>query len=196
MIDAKSVALVLQSCICIASIIFVLVKFWSEARLDAFRQKVFALRDELFDFAAAEHISFDDPAYRLLRQSMNGIIRYAHQLTFFRVCMTAIQIDLAAQTPKDSWSENWQKALEKLGNDDTRKKLTAFHDRAMLLVVDRLVLGSPVLLALVICSVPLLILRMGWLNLKAILKNAPLFTVSHVVDTRMIENEAAAAAIA
>jgi hypothetical protein len=35
---------------------------------------------------------------------------------------------------------------------------------------------------------------MGWLNLKQILSKAPLFTVSHVFDTRMIENQAAAAA--
>jgi hypothetical protein len=196
MMDAKTIALVIQSCICVALIIFVLFKFWSEARLDAFRQKVFALRDELFDFAADGHISFDDPAYRLLRQSMNGKIRYAHQLTFFRVNMTMIQVNLATHTPKVTWSEDWQKALERLRDDDVRRKLEAFHDRAMLLVVDRLVLGSPVLLGLVICSVPFLMLRMGWLNLKAIVKKAPLFTVSHVFDTQMIENEAAAAAIA
>jgi hypothetical protein len=43
--------------------------------LDRFRQDVFGLRDELWDFAASGQISFDDPAYRLLRQLMNGFIR-------------------------------------------------------------------------------------------------------------------------
>jgi hypothetical protein len=53
--------------------------------------------------------------------------------------------------------------------------------------------GSPVLLTLLVASLPILMLRMGWLNLKPILSKAPLFTVSHVFDTRMIENQAAAA---
>jgi hypothetical protein len=38
----------------------------------------------MFDYAADGNISFNDPAYALLRKSMNGFIRYAHTLTFFR----------------------------------------------------------------------------------------------------------------
>lgn len=72
-----------QSIICIAVLMPLLLKLWSGARLDSFRQKMFVVRDELFDYAASGKIEFNDPAYRLLRQSMNGHIRYAHQLTFF-----------------------------------------------------------------------------------------------------------------
>lgn len=194
--DVKDLALVLQSSICIGSIVLVLFKPWSESRLDVFRQRVFAVRDELWDYAAAGNIGFDDPAYRLLRQSMNGIIRYAHQLTFFRVCVTVLRIELAVDSPKGSWSEDWQSALEKIRIEGTRKQLEEFHTAAMQLVASRLIFGSPFLLMLVGLSVPLLMLRMGWLNVKAILKKAPFFTVSHVVDTRIIENEAAAAALA
>jgi hypothetical protein len=196
MIDAKNLSLVLQSCASIALIAVVLFKFWSDARLDAFRQRMFQLRDELFDYAADGSISFDDPAYRLLRQSMNGAIRYAHHLTFFRVCVTMIEIQLAVYVPKRDWSQDWQLALKRLPSDDARNRLEAFHSRAMQLMVGRLVAGSPALLGLVVGSVPILILRMGWLNLKTILNRAPMFTVSHVVDTRILENEAAAAAIA
>jgi hypothetical protein len=196
MIEAKNLSRVLQSCASIALIAVVLFKFWSDARLDAFRQRMFQLRDELFDYAADGSISFDDPAYRLLRQSMNGAIRYAHHLTFFRVCVTMIEIQLAVYVPKRDWSQDWQLALKRLPSDDARNRLEAFHSRAMQLMVGRLVAGSPALLGLVVGSVPILILRMGWLNLKTILNRAPMFTVSHVVDTRILENEAAAAAIA
>ena len=48
---------------------------------DAFRQRAFAIRNELFDFAAAGHVSFDDPAYWRLRQVMNATIRFTHRLT-------------------------------------------------------------------------------------------------------------------
>jgi hypothetical protein len=196
MIDVKDIATISQSAICIALIIVVLFKFWSIARLDAFRQKMFAIRDELFDFAAEGNISFDDPAYRLLRQSMNGIIRYAHQLSFFRVCVTGIEVALEVKVPKNTWSEAWGMALENVHSDEVRKKLEEFHANAMQAIFNRLILGSPLLLGLVICSIPILMLRMGWQNLKVILLKAPSFTVSHVVDTRMIENEAAGSAVA
>jgi hypothetical protein len=191
--SVKDLANIAQSSLCVAAIVFVLFKFWSEARLDAFRQKMFALRDEVFDFAANGEIAFDSPAYRLLRQSMNGMIRYAHQLTFFRVCITHVEINILASPPKTEWSEKWARALEGLPTDEARKKMIAFHARAMDLVMYRLIFGSPLLLGLVVAAVPVVVLRMGWQNLKVTAQKASTATFSRVVDTRMIENEAAAA---
>jgi hypothetical protein len=191
-ISIIDIARVLQSVVLIVSLLFIFFRYWAEARLDAFRQEMFIIRDELFDYAAAGHIGFDDPAYRLLRRSMNGFIRYAHQLSFFRLCITAIELKLAGRNP-ETWSDNWLNALKRV-TPDVRNKLEELHDHAMNTVATRLLFGSPVLLALVIFSLPILALRLGWLNLKQILMKAPIFTVSHVVDTRMIENQAAAAA--
>ena len=196
MIGHHDIALVFQSAVSIAVLGVVLLKFWSEARLDTFRQQMFAIRDELFDYAAAENISFDNPAYRLLRRSMNGFIRYGHQLTFFRICATALELKLAGKSTESTWFEDWESALKKIQDNGVRLRLNEFHDLAMVCAANRLIFGSPVLLLLVVCSVPVLILRMGWLNLKLILEKAPLFTVSHVIGTRMIENQAAAAAVA
>jgi hypothetical protein len=196
MMDAKALSLLLQSCACVVFLVVVLLKFWSVARLDAFRQRMFTLRDELFDYAADGNVGFNEPAYRLLRQSMNGTIRYAHQLTFFRVFVTMIEIQLMIHAPKSNWSEDWQRALEKIPSTDVRGRLESFHGRSIQLLVNRLVAGSPFLLAMVICALPAFVLRMGWLNLKTIFRKATLSTVSHIVNTRMIENEAAAEAVA
>jgi len=193
--DAKTLSLLVESCLCIFLIAFVLLKFWAEARLDSFRQKMFALRDELFDFAADGNIGFADEAYRLLRQSMNGTIRYAHQLTFFRVCMTMAEIELASLGARSDWSDDWQRALGTISDRQVREKMEAFHGRSMQLVIERLVLGSPLLLGFVLLTVPFVALRLGWLNLKTMLSRASLLAVPHLVNTRLIENEAAAAAI-
>jgi len=195
MTDAKTLSLLLQSCVCIAFLVVVLVKPWSTARLDAFRQRIFALRDELFDYAADGNVSFDEPAYRLLRQSMNGMIRYAHQITFFRVIMTMVEVELMIHTPKSNWSEEWRRAVENIPDPDVRSRLQLFHSRSMQLFANRLVMGSVFLLALVIVAFPFFALRSGWLNLKTIVKKAAMFTVSHTVNTSLIENEAAAEAI-
>src|SRR5688572_15210276 len=49
---------------------------------DSFRQRAFALRDELFTFAAVGHVDFNDPAYSMLRARMNSVIRFSHRMTF------------------------------------------------------------------------------------------------------------------
>ncbi len=196
MIGIADVSMVFQTAVCIVGLTFVLLKLWAEHRLDAFRQEMFAIRDELFDYAAAGNLSFDAPAYRLLRRFMNGFIRYGHQLTFFRICVTMIELKLAGYTSESKWTEEWRKSLERIRDDGVQKALVQFHDRAMMCVANRLILGSPVLLSLALCSIPVLMVQMGWQNLKQILNKAPIFTLSHVVDTRIIENQAAAAALA
>ncbi|GAC1691136.1 MAG: hypothetical protein PVS2B2_28790 [Candidatus Acidiferrum sp.] len=62
--EISDIAAVFQSAVCIVLFAIVLLKFWSAARLDAFRQEMFIIRDELFDYAASGQIAFDNPSYR------------------------------------------------------------------------------------------------------------------------------------
>ncbi len=80
-------------------------------RLDCFRKNMFAVRDELFDYAAAGNISFDDPAYVLLRRQINGMIRYGHQLTVFRVLMSWLMRSVSGENQKFQWHDSWEQAL-------------------------------------------------------------------------------------
>ena len=53
---------------------------YRDYRVDLFRQRMFTLRDQLFDIAASGRIAFDDPAYGKLRSMINGYIRFAHRI--------------------------------------------------------------------------------------------------------------------
>ena len=57
--------------------------------VDWSRNAMFEARDELFDEAAAGRLSFDDPNYRRVRDSINSLIRYAHTLSFVRLAIHA-----------------------------------------------------------------------------------------------------------
>ena len=83
MIDAASLALMAQSAVLLMVLWTILFCLWPTVRLDCFRQQIFEVRDELFDYAASGRIAFSHPAYRLLRQSMNGFIRYGHKVSFY-----------------------------------------------------------------------------------------------------------------
>jgi hypothetical protein len=79
--------------------------FWAvkPLQVDILRQRLFAIRDDLFDFAADEGIGFDHPAYRGLRDEINSFIRFAHKITFSRLVLTELFWKMEPVHP--SWHE-------------------------------------------------------------------------------------------
>jgi hypothetical protein len=212
MMSYTQFAAVLQSLLCLAFLMPLLLKLWAGARLDSFRQEMFIVRDELFDYAASGKIGFDNPAYRLLRQLMNGFIRYGHQLTFFRICMGVAQLKVLGQKPSMKWTTDWERAVSNVKDSEVKKCLEGFHSRAIMCVGKRLILGSPVLLIIAVFGglvsiIHMGILRLGQISSKAtvaavarvlsrVSDEATIATASRVIDFRLIENEAAATAMA
>jgi hypothetical protein len=152
--------------------IFVFCKMVPEWRLDSFRQDMFVVRDELFDYAADGNISFDHPAYILLRRQMNGLIRYGHHLTVFRGLMTISIHKISGIPAHASWYDAWQKALVTIEDDSVRQNLERFHRRGMVLAIVRLVTGSPILLAIILVLMVEFLLHGVRESLMQLAKNA------------------------
>ncbi len=178
-------------------LIALLVVFYvlRQIRLDDFRQKMFTLRDELFDFAADGHISFNDPAYVLLRRQMNGMIQYAHQLTLFRVLATGAARSVAGLSDSFEWNNEWESALDSLPVQ-TEQKLNQFHERGMMLAARYFLLGSPNLLASMFVVACVLLtgemFKRSAVGLRSLLKNAARVILKGPLDQRLIEEEAVA----
>jgi hypothetical protein len=157
---------------------------------------MFSVRDELFDYAASGKISFNDPAYRLLRQLMNGFIRYGHQLTFFRACLTVFQVKVMRREKDLTWTTKWEKALANIEDEEVRTSLSSFHDKTTVLVTTRLVFGSPVLITFLLCAVLTMVIHKGLHGLAQIVDDAASSAVSRIVDSRLLEEEAVKSAAA
>jgi hypothetical protein len=151
---------------------------------------MFSVRDELFDYAASGKISFNDPAYSLLRQLMNGFIRYGHQLTFFRTCVTVFQFKVMHESNKMTWTNKWERSLANIKDEEVRKALNTFHSRAAALVAVRLVLGSPLLIIFLLCAVLTMAIQKGLHSLGQMFSEAASNTVSQIMDPRLLEEEA------
>ena len=54
---------------------------WRRTKVDYYRESMFTLRDDLFDYMWQNGLSFDLRAYRLMRESLNGAVRIADILT-------------------------------------------------------------------------------------------------------------------
>ncbi len=59
-------------------------------RVDLFRQALFGIRDELMHDAPAYGIPFDSQGYLVTRTMLNGMIRFAHELSLTRILIIQI----------------------------------------------------------------------------------------------------------
>jgi len=115
---------------------------WREYKVDAFRQKLFALRDDLFDYAQSGSIAFNDPAYTTLRSLLNGIIRFAHRMTFTRFVVLA-----ASTKSQDNPMKAWMQDLRRLP-PDVQEKLKKTHGDIGRAIALHVVAWSPLALIL------------------------------------------------
>jgi cbb3-type cytochrome oxidase subunit 3 len=187
--SATELSIVIQSLLTLVVLAFVVFWFWPEQRTDLFRQQMFALRDELWDFAVDGNIAFDDPAYTLLRQLMNGFIRYAHNLTPYRILMSFLRWKYTSAGPVGQWTASWHAAVSQLPNENTKETLQKFHSRATDLVLGQILL-SPGVLTVCMMLAPILVitvvLHTQWTNLKSIYRD-----VTNRIPLSYIEEEAA-----
>jgi len=61
---------------------------YKRVRLDVFREDLFTLRDDLFDYMRSHDLPYGTRAYGLLRSSINGMIRAADDGSFNLVTLT------------------------------------------------------------------------------------------------------------
>jgi len=120
--------------------------------VDRFRQELFAVRDELFDFAASGRISFEHPAYGMLRSTMNGFLRWAESLHLLQVALWHFAERRSGSAPDPGFEVRWTQALSDL-DPETQDAVQALRNRMHEHLVRYLVFGSPALMLTVIFPV-------------------------------------------
>ena len=76
-------------------------------RINLLRQRLFAVRDQLFQEAAAGKISFDSKAYGMTRTTLNGMIRFAHELSIIRLIVMRV---VQRKADRDEIVERYRRA--------------------------------------------------------------------------------------
>lgn len=78
---------IIQFAIGLLSMWFVYSFMYKRTRADVMREDLFLVRDELFLHVARRGSGFDDPAYLLLRQAINGMIRTARFVSLTKLAI-------------------------------------------------------------------------------------------------------------
>lgn len=117
-------------------------------RLDLTRQKLFKIRDELFDLAEKGELSFDSKAYGLMRTTLNGMIQFTHKLSFIRFVAT---ITVDQKVLKGRISSEFKETMNTALSDipvSARKKILDSRNRMHRVMIRHIIYSSISLSAL------------------------------------------------
>ena len=144
---------------------FLLVLF-RDYCVDRFREDLFSLRQDLFDYAAESGVNFDDPAYGMLRSTMNGVIQFGHRLGLLEILASYFTVRKSGPSGGvfSFWSV-WEKRLGTLPQQE-RKKLLEFHLKMHLLVVKHLLLSSPIMWLLIVVTAGFILTKSAFSKLR------------------------------
>ena len=145
-----SVSIVLFSALSLMGLTILCFWLYRDYRLDLFRDRLFALRDELFDLAAAGKIDFNSQAYGMLRTTLNGFIRFSHRFGISTVAWAASNLTEKRlnEAGVGSFHQTWEQAKAELA-PEVREQVDAILMRMHFVIADQIVFTSGLVLLLV-----------------------------------------------
>lgn len=119
-------------------------RLWESLSVEWTRQRIFRLRDELFDDALAGRVSFQAPAYRVLRDRLNGYIRFSHTCSWLSIFVTYFTVKRSSALLEEfnQAEQAWERDL-KLVPAEAARRLERIDERASQIMAWHMVIGSP-----------------------------------------------------
>lgn len=149
----------ISSLISIGGIFYIFAWRYRILVMEAFRQSLFELRDRVFDFAASGAISFDHPAYVMLRTTINGGIRVGHRETAWHaVVLMALLNSEDTELIFARHDEKWKQATKDL-TPDVQAEIKKIRERIRFLAGFYCQLASPLSVVLLIPAVLIIMVR-------------------------------------
>ena len=174
--------LAFETCIALAALWTLYHYGFRGVALDAYRQNVFAIRDELFAVAVAgkDGFGFNHPIYGRFRTSLNSTLRFAHHVSPLQVLaiMIAIKWEIGVLAQFASKPSSFEDLLRTSDlNPDTKKALEALHLKAAVALIRFMLISSPCSFLLMLGFVSIFSPRVGQMA-----NEAGKFTISKVVE--------------
>lgn len=125
-----------------ASLIAAVQLIYLPTMTEGLRCQVFSLRRALFLGMARGRISRDSEVYQTLRELMNTMLLYAEEATFGRALLHAGLAKVLGR--RADQAPNLDRAIQSIGDVDTRKWLGTLHNDLWRAVMIHALLTSPV----------------------------------------------------
>jgi hypothetical protein len=118
---------------------------WQEYLVSRFRNRLFAVRSDLFALAAEGSLEFDGLAYCGLRFRLNALLRFAHRVSLISLFIALLAERSAKQ--HSPYREKWVRAADQLP-EATRSEVLRLEAEMISAFTSHIVWGSSVLASL------------------------------------------------
>jgi hypothetical protein len=125
---------------------------WQWVCTDYCRQILFEKRDALFDLAHAGKLDFSSAEYLALRQSLEALIRFCHEVTLARLLYFLFSRWLWKGTPEARG--HISTAIRKVHDNEIRQGVSRLFREAHLTIAAMIIFKSPILLLLLLALSP------------------------------------------
>lgn len=129
---------------------------YRDYRIDLYRQRLFAIRDKLFDLGRTGVVPFDHAAYGITRSVINGHIRYAHRIKLFTTVYLALS--KATFVRGQDFHKKWVMSIDAL-DPEPRRQLTDLITRVHFVLIDQMLLSSATMWVIVLPVALILLLQ-------------------------------------
>lgn len=136
---------------------------YKQYRIEETRMKLFSIRNELFDYAMAGSISFNHPAYGLLREIMNSMIRFTHKIDW--VTLILLYMGLRNIRPIKGKFEMFIEELNTLP-DEVKKELSKYLRHMDTAITSHLIKSSILMMSLTVIFGLYVLIRQGCCDLN------------------------------
>lgn len=124
--------IVIANLVAIAALCWLFDGPYRKYRLDLMRFYIRRSRDDLFAAAEVGTIPFNHPAYGMTRQMLNGMIRFGHELGFWRfVAYVLMRRWLSNPTESERFWANYREAVKSLPLPARKEVITAVAEANM-----------------------------------------------------------------
>lgn len=123
----------------IAACLYILYGPSQRLTVDIARQKLFELRDSIFDLALdSQSFTFQSREYKEIRRYFNNLIRFAHVAKWYLLILTP---------PSSPPGVSIREIIENIKDDEIRKAVSAKYDEALAVFQWLVVARSPLIFA-------------------------------------------------
>jgi hypothetical protein len=120
----ESRVLVAEFFLTVGALWFVYSYLYKRIRLDAFRETLFTVRDDLFDYMWQHNLPYGDRAYGLLRSSLNGMIRAANDGSF-----NLMTVAIYLRTVEGEQPNKVAEAIAEIHDCEVRERFQAVYNQ-------------------------------------------------------------------
>ena len=127
-----------------AAAVICIAKILRECGAEALRNRLYVIDAEIFDFVRQGHLDPREPAYKMLRDGVRGIIESAGVLTVTRFVLSSVfGRKLIGHREFDTHRPQWEAALAQVRSKTVQAQIAALAERVRN-EIDRFTLFGPV----------------------------------------------------